>query len=63
MAGAYKTGKYRNIFKEYGYPEEENSKKSRGILLTRYSMGMMMNVFIMKPVMIWDIWRIPAIMM
>ena len=23
----------------------------------------MMNVFIMKPVMIWDIWRIPAIMM
>ena len=23
MAGAYKTGKYRNIFKEYGYPEEE----------------------------------------
>ena len=44
MAGAYKTGKYRNI-------------------LTRYSMGMMMNVFIMKPVMIWDIWRIPAIMM
>lgn len=61
MAGAYKTGKYRNIFKEYGYPEEE-IQKSRGYL-TRYSMGMMMNVFIMKPVMIWDIWRIPAIMM
>ena len=30
MAGAYKTGKYRNIFKEYGYPEEEITKKSRG---------------------------------
>ena len=27
MAGAYKTGKYRNIFKEYGYPEEEIQKK------------------------------------
>jgi len=26
MAGAYKTGKYRNIFKEYGYPEEEIQK-------------------------------------
>ena len=61
MAGAYKTGKYRNIFKEYGYPEEEIQKRVED--LTRYSMGMMMNVFIMKPVMIWDIWRIPAIMM
>ena len=27
MAGAYKTGKYRNIFKEYGYPEEEIQKR------------------------------------
>lgn len=27
MAGAYKTGKYRNIFKEYGYPEEEIQKE------------------------------------
>ena len=62
MAGAYKTGKYRNIFKEYGYPEEEIQKRVEDTL-TRYSMGMMMNVFIMKPVMIWDIWRILAIMM
>ena len=62
MAGAYKTGKYRNIFKEYGYPEEEIQKRVEDTL-TRYSMVMMMNVFIMKPVMIWDIWRIPAIMM
>ena len=41
---AYKTGKYRNIFKEYGYPEEEIQKRVKRILLTRYSMGMMMNV-------------------
>ena len=27
MAGAYKTGKYRNVFKEYGYPEEEIQKR------------------------------------
>ena len=38
-------------------------KKGYRILLIRYSMVMMMSVFIMKPVMIWDIWRIPAIMM
>ena len=39
--------------KEYGYPEEEIQKRVERILLTRYFMGMMMNVFIMKPVMIW----------
>ena len=50
MAGAYKTGKYRNIFKEYGYPEEEIQKRVE-------------DTFNTKPVMIWDIWRIPAIMM
>ena len=27
MAGAYKTGKYRNVFKEYGYPVEEMQKR------------------------------------
>ena len=62
MAGAYKTGKYRNIFKEYGYPEEEIQKRVEDTFNTIFY-GNDDERFYHEPVMIWDIWRIPAIMM
>lgn len=40
MAGAYKTGKYRNIFKEYGYPEEEIQKRMDLVPQTYYYLNL-----------------------
>lgn len=62
MAGAYETKQYRNVFAEYGYSEEEIEKEYRRHL-RRFFMAAKRSAFTMKPGRIWDLWKIPAIMM
>lgn len=48
MAGAFETGKYRNVFAEYGYPEAGDSEKSGADNLRQFFMGMRRSVSIMR---------------
>ena len=59
MAGAYETKQYRNVFAEYGYSEEEIEKRVQETFETIFHGS----AFTMKPGRIWDLWKIPAIMM
>lgn len=62
MAGAYETKQYRNVFAEYGYSEEEIEKRVQETFETIFH-GSEEERFTMKPGRIWDLWKIPAIMM
>lgn len=62
MAGAYETKQYRNVFAEYGYSEEEIEKRVQETFETIF-MAAKRSAFTMKPGRIWDLWKIPAIMM
>ena len=57
MAGAFETGKYRNVFAEYGYPEAEIQRTSNPVPsgreewsrhLRQFFMGMRRSVSIMR---------------
>ena len=61
MAGAYETKQYRNVFAEYGYSEEEIEKRVQETFETIFHAKR--SAFTMKPGRIWDLWKIPAIMM
>ena len=77
MAGAYETKQYRNVFAEAGYDKETIEKRKNEIFhirkkkskkeyrrhLRRFFMAAKRSAFTMKPGRIWDLWKIPAIMM
>ena len=60
MAGAYETKQYRNVFEECGYTREEIEKRVQDTFQTIFY-GSEEERFYHEA--IWDIWRIPAIMM
>ena len=62
MAGAVLTGKYRNVFKECGYSEDEITKRVEQTFETIF-MEKRRKGFTMKWEMTWLIWRIPETMM
>ena len=47
MAGAFETGKYRNVFAEYGYPEAEIQRRVEQTFETIFY-GMRRSVSIMR---------------
>ena len=73
MAGAYETKQYRNVFAETGcilslylrsmVIRKKKSKKEYRRHLRRFFMAAKRSAFTMKPGRIWDLWKIPAIMM
>lgn len=62
MRGAFYTGEYRNIFKEFGYSEKEIEKRLMKHIKQFFMVQMMRN-YIIKWEMIWHIFWTQEIMM
>ena len=57
-----KQNSYRNVFAEYGYSEEEIEKRVQETFETIFH-GSEEERFYHEAGRIWDLWKIPAIMM